>query len=224
MKKDISWEGDFPENTVALIGFPLDKGIERIGGRIGASRGPARIRKAFYRLANGCRHPINELTLLDLGDVVPQMDIETSHEQLGDIITFWIKKGILPIVLGGSHDLSFGSVSGLVQAIPGQEKMQLHHRRDIQVFIILLFCIPIVKNLPRLLNCYGKIIIPLMVLLIMEFPNQFTWKIPMETGLNFIVTDLQNNGQPMKMVTFCFIQKVWTCRIFFQHLKINRFI
>ena len=103
----------------------MDKGIERIGGRIGASRGPARIRKSFYRLANGCRHPINELTLLDLGDVVPQMDLETSHEQLGDIITFWIKKGILPIVLGGSHDLSFGSVSGLVQAIPGQEKIGL---------------------------------------------------------------------------------------------------
>jgi len=53
------------------------------------------------------------------------MDLETSHEQLGDIITFWIKKGILPIVLGGSHDLSFGSVSGLIQAIPGQEKIGL---------------------------------------------------------------------------------------------------
>jgi formimidoylglutamase len=125
VEKDISWEGDFPDNTVALIGFPLDKGIERIGGRIGASRGPTELRKKCYRLTTGCRYPLNDLTLLDLGDLIAQKDLETSHERMGDIVAFWIKKGVFPIVLGGSHDLSFGSNSGLIQAIPRQEKIGL---------------------------------------------------------------------------------------------------
>jgi len=125
VKKDISWEEDFPTNTIALIGFPLDEGIERIGGRIGAARGPTEIRTALYRLTSGCRHPLNKVTLLDLGDLIPQNDLETSHERLADIVAIWIKKGALPIVLGGSHDLSFGSVSGLIQTIPTLEHIGL---------------------------------------------------------------------------------------------------
>lgn len=125
VRKDVSWEEDFPVNTVVLIGFPLDEGIERIGGRIGAALGPAEIRKGFYRLTSGCRHPVNATTLLDLGDLIPQKDLKISHERLADIVAFWIKKGVLPIVLGGSHDLSFGSVSGLIQATPTHKNIGL---------------------------------------------------------------------------------------------------
>ena len=105
-----------PPNSLALLGFQSDAGVLRNGGRIGAADGPSAIRDVLRNLpAHGLR------TLVDAGDVVcVDDDLEAAQNELAEQVSALLIGGHFPIVLGGGHEMAYGSFCGLEKFLAGQ--------------------------------------------------------------------------------------------------------
>lgn len=100
---------------VAFIGVPEDRGIRANGGREGARLGPRFIRKAFYRLTPGFRPSLSDLSIVDVGDIRTEgKTLEEVHEGTRSVVAAVASKGVIPIVLGGGHDLTYPGLHGFV--------------------------------------------------------------------------------------------------------------
>ena len=106
-------------NRAVLLGFPVDEGVKRNGGRVGAAGGPDAIRACLFRLTPGdasTGQDVRELPPLDLGNLHPLLTLEESQAALGSIIGTILEAGAVPIVMGGGHELAFGHYLGYCAA------------------------------------------------------------------------------------------------------------
>lgn len=94
---------------VALLGFACDEGVRRNQGRPGAAAGPAAIRHALANLAWHRAGPAWEA-----GDVAcADGDLEAAQARLAARVAALLAGGHFPLVLGGGHELAYGSWRGL---------------------------------------------------------------------------------------------------------------
>lgn len=101
---------------VALLGFACDEGVRRNGGRVGAAEGPAALRRALAGLAWHVGRPVH-----DAGDVVVEEEaLEEAQAELGAHVARLLGDGHLPVVVGGGHEVAFGSSLGLLAAGAGR--------------------------------------------------------------------------------------------------------
>ena len=103
--------GDPPWSPVAplagrAVGFPSDEGVRRNQGRIGAAGGPEALRRALGSLTDP------GVPLRDAGDVPVGEDLEAGQKRLGAVVAAVLATGDLPIVLGGGHEVAYGSYLG----------------------------------------------------------------------------------------------------------------
>ena len=97
--------------AVTLIGFASDEGVRRNKGRPGAAAGPKALRGALASLP-----VIGELPLFDAGDVsCEDGQLETAQAMLANAVGGCIRKGSLPLVLGGGHEVAWGTFQGIVE-------------------------------------------------------------------------------------------------------------
>lgn len=105
---------------VALLGFPVDQGVLRNGGRTGAAEGPRAIREQLYRMCPDARDPEPFSLLLahtrDLGDLISSGDLERDQAELACVIAPLLRADTFVIVLGGGHETSYGHFLGYVEA------------------------------------------------------------------------------------------------------------
>lgn len=95
----------------ALLGFASDAGVARNRGRPGAAEGPSAIRRALAPLAWHRRGPA-----YDAGDVRCEGDaLEDAQRRLGERVATLLDAGHLPLVMGGGHEVAFGSWQGLAR-------------------------------------------------------------------------------------------------------------
>jgi formiminoglutamase len=102
-----------------IVGFPTDAGVRVNGGRFGAAAAPDIIRKALYALAPDARHPEHRVLIeatCDLGNVEISGDLDLDQARLGRIVRELLDRAIVPIVLGGGHETSYGHFLGYVAA------------------------------------------------------------------------------------------------------------
>lgn len=100
---------------LALLGFACDEGVRRNHGRVGAAAAPLAMRKALANLAWHRQAPA-----YDAGDVVCEDgDLEAAQGRLGRNVCALLDAGHLPVVLGGGHEVAFGSWSGLAEHLSG---------------------------------------------------------------------------------------------------------
>jgi len=98
---------------VALLGFACDAGVKRNQGRPGAVDGPVALRRA---LANLAWH--HDAHLYDAGDVRCSDDqLEEAQSQLGLHVAQLLDTGHFPVVLGGGHEIAYGSFLGLARHV-----------------------------------------------------------------------------------------------------------
>ncbi|MDK2125991.1 formimidoylglutamase [Parachitinimonas caeni] len=103
---------------VALLGFRCDAGVTRNQGRPGAKQGPTVIRQA---LANMAWHQTR--LVHDAGDVHCEDDqLEAAQTVLAREVAQCLMDGHFPIVLGGGHEVAFGSFLGLARFAESQPK------------------------------------------------------------------------------------------------------
>lgn len=97
----------------ALIGFSSDEGVKRNKGRLGAADAPDMIRAQLANL------PVHQpISISDLGTLVcDHGKLEQAQAELAEQVERSLKQGLKPIVLGGGHEVAFGSFSGLFQYI-----------------------------------------------------------------------------------------------------------
>jgi len=97
-----------PDTTV-LLGFACDAGVARNHGRVGAAEGPRAIRRALRNM------PVHECALLaDGGDVVCAGDaLEAAQHALAASVAQQLDAERFPLILGGGHEVAWGSFMGL---------------------------------------------------------------------------------------------------------------
>lgn len=102
----------FSPKSFVLVGAPDDRGVAINNGRIGAKGGPDAIRAALNKMDLPC-------PLSDAGDIDCGGSQDETYARLNRTVADILSQGAFPIVLGGGHDLSFGSLSAFVRRFPG---------------------------------------------------------------------------------------------------------
>lgn len=100
---------DYARASAVLLGFASDAGVRRNQGRPGARSGPQAIRRMLAGL------PAHELDAFwDAGDIVCEGDhLEEAQALLGKRVGEMLDQGARPVVLGGGHEMAWGSFQGL---------------------------------------------------------------------------------------------------------------
>ncbi|MGM7643768.1 formimidoylglutamase [Nocardia sp. JW2] len=95
-----------------FVGFASDEGVRRNKGRPGAVDGPDALRRALSPMALPA-----PLRAFDAGTIaVTDQRLEDGQRRLGDTVTALLDAGAFPIVLGGGHEVAFGTYLGLAGA------------------------------------------------------------------------------------------------------------
>lgn len=103
------------DNGVALLGFASDAGVARNHGRTGARQGPAKLRSMLAGL------PAPSVSVFDAGTVSCEEDeLETAQTEQADHLTALLGQGLMPITLGGGHEVALGSFRGLAHHLENQ--------------------------------------------------------------------------------------------------------
>ncbi len=98
-----------------IVGYACDEGVARNLGRRGAARGPLEIRR---RLANLPLCFPESVCLVDGGDVRRGGgSVESAQEALADVVGEVVGSCLMPVVLGGGHDLAYGHYLGLSRSL-----------------------------------------------------------------------------------------------------------
>ena len=93
---------DFPDLKkikIAIVGVLENRGNPNSATEVNLEY----IRKEFYSLFPGNW----EATIADLGDLEPGEKIEDTYFALHKLVSFLLKKNIIPIIIGGSQDLTY---------------------------------------------------------------------------------------------------------------------
>lgn len=90
-----------------IVGYNTDDGVARNKGRIGAKDGSNFIRKAMGSFA-----AFEGLRLSDYGNL-SAFTLENAQLEYAEKIYDILNKQMLPIGIGGGHDIAFGSYSGI---------------------------------------------------------------------------------------------------------------
>lgn len=122
---------DLEGATVAIVGAPFDWGTTH---RPGARFGPRAIRDSDYLDPDGVRphldtgiDPLAVLGVVDVGDVdvVPGY-VEESIQRIRAAVSAIASKGVVPIVLGGDHTITFPDAGGVADVV-GHGDLALIH-------------------------------------------------------------------------------------------------
>jgi formimidoylglutamase len=109
---------EFRDVDVVIIGVPQDEGVTRNKGRPGAKDAPNEVRRYFYRLTPfnfNFQEQLTKLKIFDIGNLKVDGSLENIHERLERAVYVFVKNGILPIVIGGGHDIAFPDYLGFAK-------------------------------------------------------------------------------------------------------------
>lgn len=112
---DLFTENPAPE-SVLVVGYPDDEGIQINGGRIGASEGPNRIRQFFYKTTWLKNFEQKNWKLLDAGDLnTDQKTLLEKHNSAETMAEKAFATGAFVFSLGGGHDYAFNDANGFLK-------------------------------------------------------------------------------------------------------------
>lgn len=104
------------KKTLALVGYACDAGVTRNMGRIGSQEGPDAIRSQLGKLPN---HLSEDVQLLDVGTIACRDgNMEAAQTLLSNIVYKLAENAIFPLILGGGHDMAYGTYTGLRSYLP----------------------------------------------------------------------------------------------------------
>ncbi len=114
--------------SVGILGVPFDYGVKLVGGRPGARFGPPKIKEELNKTLKN--KSFKDIEIIDYGNITPvKKDPKKTHEKVTLTVNKIIKNHAIPIVIGGGHDISFGSSKAIAQAYKkiGQINIDAHY-------------------------------------------------------------------------------------------------
>lgn len=108
---------------IALLGAPDELGVRLNHGRPGASDGPDAFRAALAQFGttyDAARAAPLEVAVFDAGDVIPAdgddaAALDETHHRITEAAQALHALGLVPVVIGGGHDLTLPGVRALAQ-------------------------------------------------------------------------------------------------------------
>ncbi len=92
---------DYRNAHIALLGIGEERGTST---NLGCKNAPDEIRKKLYRLKRGT----GTYNIIDLGNLKPGIDLEEGYLRVSEVCRTLIENNVLPILLGGTHDIAYG--------------------------------------------------------------------------------------------------------------------
>ncbi len=130
-------EGVVPH--AALIGFPVDEGVKRNGGRPGASAAPGLVRQALFKLTAGGSPEVSIREIIgkvaDWGDIRSTGSMESDQQALGAVVGSALTQKIVPIILGGGHETSYGHYLGYVNSKMAVDILNIDAHPDVRPLV-----------------------------------------------------------------------------------------
>ncbi len=99
--------------SIALIGLADDEGVGLNGGRLGAAEGPRAFRVELARYGAASPAIARWPGVFDAGDVCPGSSIHETHDRVTEAVRAAVGLGMVPVGVGGGHDLTFPFVRGV---------------------------------------------------------------------------------------------------------------
>jgi formiminoglutamase len=96
---------DFRGVDVALFGVREERGTI---SNAGCSKGPDEIRRKLYNLKKGN----GAYRIVDLGNLNTGIDLDETYVRISEVCRILLENNVMPLILGGSHDLDFGQYRG----------------------------------------------------------------------------------------------------------------
>lgn len=115
---------DVIPGCIAIVGFPYDEGARRSNMPVGSATAPGVLRYYLGKLLQCNMNTefgvdLTNITILDVGDVPFGLSLEEALSRLNDAIVELIRRGAIPIVIGGSQDQSYPITGGLMDVVGG---------------------------------------------------------------------------------------------------------
>jgi formiminoglutamase len=120
-------EIDLTEYHLAIIGVPDDRGSFTNHGNASA---PDAVRHEFYKLH--VPFADKELKILDLGNIQPGNELKDTVFALASSVLHLMTHKVLPIIIGGGHDLTFGQYLGYQELYKLVNMVVIDERIDMQ--------------------------------------------------------------------------------------------
>lgn len=99
---------DYKDAHLAIVGVPESRGA---GNDSGAERAPDEIRRKLYLL----KRSNVTYRLVDLGNLKPGLDLAETYTRLSEVCRILLENNVLPVIVGGSHDLAYGQYTAYEQ-------------------------------------------------------------------------------------------------------------
>lgn len=96
---------DYKNAQIAIIGIKEERGnLENVG----AAQGADEVRKKLYSLKRGN----GTYKIVDLGNLNIGHDLNETYTRLSEVCRILLESNVLPILIGGTHDLDYGQYCG----------------------------------------------------------------------------------------------------------------
>lgn len=92
---------DYKKAHIAIFGIKEERGTIR---NKGTAAGPDEIRKKLYSLKRG----MGAYRIVDLGNLNVGHDLPETYVRISEVCRMMLEHNVLPVIIGGSHDLDFG--------------------------------------------------------------------------------------------------------------------
>lgn len=104
---------------LGLLGLADDHGVRLNGGRSGAAEGPDAFRAALagYGAADSVALEGFTIPVVDLGNIVPGGSLAETHARVTETVAAMLDAGLMPIGIGGGHDMTFPEVRAVIDRL-----------------------------------------------------------------------------------------------------------
>lgn len=104
---------------IGLLGLADDEGVRLNGGRPGAALGPDAVRAELgrYGAAESVALTDFDIPVFDLGNIKPGDSLGETHERVTSTVTAMLEAGLMPVGIGGGHDLSFPELRAVIDTM-----------------------------------------------------------------------------------------------------------
>jgi formiminoglutamase len=92
---------DYRGAHIAIFGIKEERGAP---GNVGTASAPDEIRRKLYQLKKG----MAGYRIVDLGNLNIGHDVSESYVRVSEVCRMLLEQNVLPIIIGGSHDLDYG--------------------------------------------------------------------------------------------------------------------
>lgn len=119
-------EVDLSDYNIALLGISEDRGSKHNSG---SCRAADFVREEFYKLFLPPTE--REFKIIDLGNIAPGETVRDTYFAIASVMTELLVHKVIPVIIGGSHDLTYGQYLGyknlqtLINLVMVDERMDM---------------------------------------------------------------------------------------------------